>query len=198
LVERVWRDGAAHACGSLSPSALVRLTSHVRDNVNRRPAETEVGGVRQRAEVAVVADTALRSSPLGELASEFGALARQHGDPFVSEGFEPNEATVMTYRGPVSGIGPHLDRLRYRELIAIFSVSGRARLELVDDRDGSRVLTGFDCAPGDLVLLRAPGLGGLADGRPLHQVLGPRRGTRSSLSVRMDAHASAEKPAEWA
>lgn len=194
MVHSAWRDGAIHSRGALSPFALGRLRSHIRESVRPHPARSDVDGVWQTADVAVLADEVLKASPLGELAAEFGTLARREGHPLVSESFAPNEATIMSYARSTAGIGPHLDRRRYRELIAIFSVSGRARLELVADRAGRRVLTAFDCVPGDLVLLRAPGLGGIDDGRPLHQVGGPRRGTRVSLSLRMNVRSSAE---EW-
>lgn len=142
--------------------------------------------MEQRADVAVLTGSRLRASQLGSLAEEFGALARRCA-PLVSADFLPNEATVMTYRGEGSGIGPHLDRRRYRELVAIFSIAGRARLDLVADREGRELLRGWDCRPGDLVVLRAPGLGGVADGRPLHRVIGPARGSRTSISLRADS-----------
>ena len=53
----------------------------------------------------------------------------------------------------------------------------------------SRIL-GMTAADGT-ILLRAPGLGGIEDGRPLHAVTGPVRGQRTSLGFRMDTSAPA-------
>ncbi len=173
----------------MAPDALQRLAS-LSDTSALRPAESRVGRVDQRARCHVVDGVDRHHSGLGDFARAFGQLVRQRASPSLGGvAYAPNEATVMAYDGPGDGIGAHLDRRRYRVLIGIFSVSGSAVLEVVGDRAGETVLARFACEPGDLVLLRAPGLGGVTDGRPLHRVFGPSVGRRVSLTLRMDAAA---------
>jgi hypothetical protein len=74
------------------------------------------------------------------------------------------------------------------------SLEGQGQLAILADRAGERVLADFTCRPGDIVLLRGPGLADPVDGsdpRPLHAVSGPLRGRRVSLTFRMDAEAPA-------
>src|SRR5919201_1067611 len=96
----------------------------------------------------------------------------------------PNEIGVARYRPGSIGITPHLDGKWYRRLVAVITVYGRSRFAICRSRAGD-VTADWRPGPGDLVLLRAPGLGGIRDGRPFHFVEGPARGVRCSLGVRM-------------
>ena len=75
---------------------------------------------------------------------------------------------LIVQRYPVGSIGitPHRDHITYRDLVALVTLSGRARLFLCDDRSG-RGEREIPMPPGSLVLLRAPGFGG-RDDRPFH------------------------------
>jgi len=114
------------------------------------------------------------------------SVHNQGGAVVGASSWEPNDVHVQRYPTHALGIRPHLDLKRYRILIAIVTAAGSARFMLCKDRTG-RLLKQWNVAPGDLVLLRAPGLGGHADGRPLHAVGGPPTGHRISVTWRMNS-----------
>lgn len=99
--------------------------------------------------------------------------------------WRPNEVSVQRYRPGLTAIEPHRDNIRYRRLIAILTTKGRARFRVLDGRKGA-VLAEWTPQPGDLVLLRGPGLGGSRDGRPFHALDAPADGERWSVAFRMD------------
>jgi hypothetical protein len=92
----------------------------------------------------------------------------------------PSSATTQATRHH-----PHLDLKRYHYLVAIITAHGTAPFTICKNRTGEP-LTTWPATAGSLVLLRAPGLDGLDDGRPLHTVSGPATGHRISVSYRMD------------
>lgn len=77
-------------------------------------------------------------------------------------------SALHRYPPGLLGISPHRDSARSVNLIAIFVLEGRGRFFVCRDRDG-RDAVDLPNAPGDLILLRAPGLMG-ADVRPFHGV----------------------------
>ncbi|MDQ3849436.1 MAG: hypothetical protein M3296_02310, partial [Actinomycetota bacterium] len=146
-----------------------------------RAPET-VGPVRQRAEMATVGDDAPEWEALAPLIARLRELV---GDPR----WHPNEATVMSYADARDGITPHRDQRRYLYAIAVLSVDGEARLEVYDDAR-RRVLGGWRCRPGDVVVLRGPDPAAAPDAgevRPMHALSSPSGTGRSSLTLRMDA-----------
>lgn len=92
-----------------------------------------------------------------------------------------NDLIVQRYPVGSAGITPHRDHITYRDLVALVTISGRARLFLCDDRSG-RGEREIPMPPGSLVLLRAPGFGG-RDDRPFH-LLRDVTETRLSLGLR--------------
>jgi hypothetical protein len=80
-----------------------------------------------------------------------------------------------------------MDGRWYRRLVVVATVYGRAPFAICGSRDPDDVVERWMAGPGDLVLMRGPGLAGHRDGRPFHLVEGPRRGERLSLGVRMSA-----------
>lgn len=92
-----------------------------------------------------------------------------------------NDLIVQRYPVGSAGITPHRDHVTYRDLVALVTLSGRARLFLCDDRSG-RGEREIPMPPGSLVLLRAPGFGGRED-RPFH-LLRDVTETRLSLGLR--------------
>jgi hypothetical protein len=64
------------------------------------------------------------------------------------------------------------------------TVRGRAELSITLDRAGT-VRESFDCRPGSITLLRAPGLAHVRDGRPFHAVGTPEEGERWAIGLRM-------------
>lgn len=179
------RIGAAYVPQVLKQPALDELVA-VGSKVTFRRCDENVGLVRQRAQIAILDQSTLHAIPaLSQLAIELRAWMISpawHG--VGGNDFAPNEVTLMAYPDGDSGISPHRDERRFGLLVAVFSLLGRGWLEITADREGRQILATFACAPGDLVLLRAPGFDGQADGRPLHRVR-TADGGRLSLTLRM-------------
>ncbi len=149
------------------------------------PAPMDIGPVRQETEVSVVRD--LRGLPaLAELVRDFAARVRSHGGEIRGLAtYVPNEIHLQRYRPGSLGITPHLDGKRYRRLVAFFTVRGSAYLSVLRERAGEEIAS-FSIGPGSLVLLRAPGLGGLRDGRPFHAIRPVGIEERVSVGLRMN------------
>jgi hypothetical protein len=123
---------------------------------------------------------------LGSLCRSLGDLVRAHGGGIRGLAtWRPNEVGIAHYVPGSIGITPHLDGKWYRRLVVVATVYGRAGFAICGSRDPSDVVDRWTSVPGDLVLMRGPGLGGARDGRPFHLVEGPRRGERLSLGIRM-------------
>lgn len=147
------------------------------------------GVAEQEGEVLRIRDGITRYPNLARLRTDL--IHRVHADGHGIEGidrWEPNEADVQRYAAGALGITPHLDRKRYHVLVAVFTLAAAAPFTVCADRSGT-IRTRWQAAPCSLVLLRAPGLAGTDDGRPLHTVEGPRTGHRISVSFRMNARA---------
>ena len=78
---------------------------------------------------------------------------------------------------------------------ALYSLSGRGTLDILGGREATDCIATYDCQPGDLVLLRSPGLNGVPDGRPLHRLQDVAEGARHSLALRMIARGGQQ--ARW-
>jgi hypothetical protein len=79
-----------------------------------------------------------------------------------------NEAALQRYPAGSLGLSPHRDGKRYRVLIAILVISGEGTFAVCDDRAGTNPHP-IAAAPGDCILLRAPGFRGI-EKRPFHYV----------------------------
>jgi hypothetical protein len=95
----------------------------------------------------------------------------------------PNQIFVRRYRDGSEGMTPHRDGSRFRLLVATLTVVGDA--QFFHHNETGEVVTTWSLAPGDLVLLRGPGLTGDEDGRPHHSVSGPAGSFRCSVAFRM-------------
>ncbi len=113
------------------------------------------------------------------------ALMRMEPRP-LARPLHLNDAIVQRYPAGSSGITAHRDHLRYRDLVALVTLSGAARICLCDDRAGSNQRE-IPCPPGHLLLMRAPGFAG-RDERPFHFLDRVTR-ARLSLGLRHDARA---------
>lgn len=149
----------------------------------------QVGAVRQHAAADVWHGTELARRPVT------AAFATRLRDWFRAHAWSgsgapcwiPNEATVMRYPTGTGGISPHVDRRRYELLVCIVSLAGVANLRVLADREEANMLVSWRCAPGDMVVLRAPRFDNAEDSRPMHAVGSPLGPTdRISLSLRMD------------
>jgi len=124
------------------------------------------------------------------LAEDLGASVRERGAGIRGLAtWRPNEIGVARYRPGSLGITPHLDGKWYRRLVIVVTIYGRARFAVCRTREGE-IVAEWHPGPGDLVLMRGPGLAGQRDGRPFHLVEGPPRGARCSLGVRMAVDAA--------
>ena len=88
--------------------------------------------------------------------------------PFASPLGFTNAALHRYPPGPL-GLSPHRDSARSINFVAIFVLRGRGRFIVCQDRTG-RGAVDLPNAPGDLLLLRAPGFLSTED-RPFHAVL---------------------------
>jgi hypothetical protein len=182
------RLGAAHLPEVLTPEGRSALLERAR-RAAFVLADARVGRVRQTAEIAVLPAPWRGEGTLNRLGRELRDWLRtpSWGPTHLSR-FEPDEATYMRYPAGGGGLSPHLDGRRYGLAIAVFSLCGEARLLVCADRAARSVLGSIDCRPGDLVLLRASGFAGCADGRPLHAI--SASSDRLSLTLRMSTAAN--------
>ncbi len=186
-LEQVRHAGAAFVPAAVSEARCERLRREV-SGVAFQRAHGSYGAreVRQATDVFVTA--ALERYPALRMLRD-DLEARVHADatgiPGLSR-WRPDEVSAQRYQPGAVGITPHLDHKRYRFLVALVTVEGEAAFTLCRNREGDPIAT-WHAGPGSLVLLRGPGFDGLDDGRPLHTVAAPARGTRISVGVRMDA-----------
>ena len=195
LVRETVDDGASIAFDIIDHDFYGRLEREVSAGPFQPMAE-EQGRARQGGEIF---RTTYRSSAYPHVRQLGEQLVRVlHESSGSVEGVSewlPNEVDVQRYHALALGITPHLDLKRYRVLIAIVTVGHSAPFSLCKDREGA-VSEQWQAEPGSLVLLRAPGLGGAEDGRPLHAVGGPPVGTRMSITWRMNSREDAAMKTE--
>lgn len=77
-----------------------------------------------------------------------------------------NDLVVQRYPAGSRGITAHRDHVRYRDLVAVVTLTGRARFLVSTTRSGEDARE-VPVPPGSLVLMRAPGFAG-RDDRPFH------------------------------
>jgi hypothetical protein len=181
-LERVRSDGAAFVERALGDAFLGELRRETAALPFEPLAEVQ-GSVRQEGEIHVVEGR--RAPAIERLRTALVERIRRDGAGIAGcDVWRPNEVSIQRYRAAGAGITPHLDPRRYRLLVAIITAEGAAPFALHATRDGDPLVT-WSASEGSLVLLRAPGLDGVGDGRPLHAVGGPREGRRVSVSYRM-------------
>lgn len=167
---RLADDGAA-SVRLLGAEALGPLLAEAR-GLQYRPARPVVGhgdaAVYQDFDLTteIPTDGALMalSRGVGRLISE--ALASMRSPPLSN--FQINDHIVQRYPAGCQGMSPHRDHIRYTGLVALVMLSGAARFMVCDDRAGANARI-IPFAPGDLLLMRAPGFQGRGD-RPFHAV----------------------------
>jgi hypothetical protein len=179
---RVAGEGAAFVKEALAPPFLRRIRAELA-GVPVERAPDRIGEVRQETEAATLppdlegypATSALRVALVGAVRSSgIRGLAT----------WWPDDVAIQRYRQGALGITSHRDGKRFRRLVAVFTLEGRARFAIRSERHG-RITAEWEAGPGALILLRAPGLAGARDGRPFHEVSGPPMGIRSSVAFRM-------------
>jgi hypothetical protein len=185
-LERTAATGFAHLDRALDERFRRALLREIERGPMRRMAG-EFGAARVRMQIeGYDVDAPFEGFPLlAELAAALRALVvRERAAVRGLATWRVTEAGVGRYRpGPV-GITAHRDGRWYRRLVAVLTLVGSARFEVLASREGELV-EAWDARSGGLTLMRGPGLAGLRDGRPFHLVHAPRRGVRCSLALRM-------------
>jgi hypothetical protein len=177
--------GHARIAGAIEPAFLLRLRAEL-DAGPFRPFRESFGPVHQQIDGYDVAVPSADFPLLNGLSEDVGALVRTEGRGIRGLAtWRPNEVGIAHYVPGSIGITPHLDGKWYRRLVVVATVYGRARFAVCGSRDPTNVVEAWTSSPGDLVLMRGPGLAGNRDGRPFHLVDGPRRGERLSVGIRM-------------
>lgn len=188
-LHEVHGEGAAFVPQALDGSFRRRLHREV-DSGPFRSMSGSFGKVRMEIDGYDVAAPMDGFPLMLELADELGAAVRASGRQIRGLAtWTPNEIGVTRYEPGSLGITPHLDGKWYRRLVIVVTVYGRSRFGTCRSREGE-ILQEWRPGPGDMVLMRGPGLGGIRDGRPFHLAEGPTRAARCSLGVRMSVRAS--------
>jgi hypothetical protein len=183
-------SGAAFVPQALNETARERLLVEVEHGpFTTLPEQVGSKGVRQQVDGFVVGGGMDDYPVVRGLRDDLVVGVRDQGHLAAGlANWLPNHVSVQRYHPGAVGVSCHLDGRRYRYLVAVFTLDGAAAFDLCADRSG-RVLRRWDTAPGSLLLMRAPGLAGDEDGRPLHAVRGPKGRSRTSLTFRMDSSA---------
>ena len=175
--------GAAHVPHLLSEPFRRRLQRQI-ESLPFRPAPEVVGEVRQQTETWEPTEDSGSPPAIEALRRALARAARRSGIRGLRT-WRPNDVAVQRYRAGSVGITSHRDGKRFRRLVAVVTTLGEAEFAIRHERHGE-VMAGWEVGPGGLVLLRGPGLAGARDGRPFHEVSGPREGVRYSVGFRME------------
>jgi hypothetical protein len=185
-------DEEATSLALLSAGALGALLDEARD-LPYRPAKPVVG--QGDAVVHQDFDLTTEIPPGGALMSLSRALNELIGEALDGmrapplRDFEINDYIVQRYPAGCAGMSPHRDHIRYTGLVVIVMLGGAGHFLVCDDRAGANERE-IPCAPGDLLLMRAPGFQGRGD-RPFHAVRDITE-DRYILGLRHDA-----RPERW-
>ena len=170
-IQTLSRIGAVTVPGILHDAGRQRLVEHaIRLPFVDQP--TVVGPYDVQQHYAAVSEFA-PNSVFHQLWDAFQRLLEQHLAPLPRSPFASplrfTDAALHRYPPGPLGLSPHRDSARSINLVAIFVLRGRGRFIVCQDRSGRRAVE-LPNAPGDLLLLRAPGFQGAQD-RPFHAVL---------------------------
>jgi hypothetical protein len=185
-LECVGEVGAASVEQSLNQAWCPAIVREVAQQRFEKVAPA-IGPVRQETELLLLTGDLRESPSIAALREELVYAIREQAPADLGLGaWWPNEVYVQRYEPGALGVTAHLDSKRFILLIAVFTLLGSSEFYLCEGRTGPIIET-WTTRPGTLVLLRGPGLGGVADGRPFHAVRGPTSGQRYSLTFRMNA-----------
>ena len=167
---RVCAAQGAAALPVLCEAQRMRLVAAAKD-MSWRAARTVVGeGERQVIQDFELAQDFSGRSPYRKVATLIDAAiaqaARRLSPNPLPDGYHINDLILQRYAPGSRGITPHRDHLRYRGVVALVVVAGDGRFCLCDVRRGSGARE-IAAGPGDLLLMRAPGLARSSE-RPFH------------------------------
>jgi len=184
-LRRLAEDGVAVVPGAVPPSTLRPLLDELATLPFAAPPPDALP-VATGSELAVLHRWSGGYPALTALRRDLVGSVRRAGHGIGGlRGWRPNEIFIRRYHAASIGMSPHVDGVRFRYLVATVTVCGSAAFR-VHDHAGT-VLFEWHVQPGDLVLIRGPGLAGVADGRPRHSVGAPGRHPRCSVAFRMNS-----------
>lgn len=187
LLDVVRSKGAAFCELVLRDEFLRRLQDEIEACRYQKVDEVTKTGVRQKYEACSLNFPPDKYPNIRTLGNLMAWEARFNRARLSSlENWLPNEVSVQRYSEPDSGIGAHRDGKSSVCLVAVFTVAGYAKFEVLKDRQGP-VTYQWQLRPGSLVLLRGARLEGQEDDQRLnHRISGPIGGeTRVSLGYRL-------------
>lgn len=165
-------EGAALVKGVVQGEFLRQLIAELENGPFEVAAE-DTASVKQKFDRYAFFEQAPDMPKLTEMQLFAQSLIRLSAEeyPVLSE-WTARDIVIQRY-GADGLLTAHKDLRRHPYLIASFTLTGSCRFELLEKRDGPVVKTMIP-EPGDLVLLRAPGLANdkSVDDRPFHQVSG--------------------------
>lgn len=153
-----------------------------------RRARSMIGEGANRVEQRMAVCTDLRSDSLYPYLSACfqelfdTAVERSRRSPFDGTVIF-NDYMLQRYTVGELGISPHRDRTAYRHLICLFVIAGYGRFYVCDDRTGGGAREIVN-APGDVIIMRAPGFD-RSNERPFHYLV-DIRSTRYVFGLRQD------------
>jgi hypothetical protein len=188
-LSRAIHECARHGHAHLSRAIERRFLSFLRDELDSgqfRAFREEFGPVRQQIDGYDVEIPDQAFPLLTQLCRALRERIRIDGRGVRGLAtWSPSEVGIAHYVSGSIGITPHMDGKWYRRLVVVATIYGSAPFAICGSRDPADVVDRWTSRPGDLVLMRGPGLAGHRDGRPFHLVEGPRGGERLSIGIRM-------------
>jgi hypothetical protein len=179
------RVGHARVTSAVADDVLRRLRAEIESNPFH-PFGESFGEVRQQIDGYDISVPSSGFPHLTALCLDLRDMVRSQGRGVRGlASWAPNEVGVTHYVPGSIGITPHKDGKWYRRMVIVATIYGRAPFAVCASRDPHDIVDRWVAEPGDVVLMRGPGLAGARDGRPFHLVGGPRRGERLSLGIRM-------------
>jgi hypothetical protein len=154
-------------------------------------SRTEYTAVNEEMEFVGLHDMQSRTSKaFSDLSNAFRKLVNESvvplkRTPFRLKCYNPNEVTLQRYKLGMLGVTPHIDGLRYINIIAIFNLGGDADLSYCEgSRDGRKVK--IDTTPGNVVLLKAIGYNGASKEVLPYHTVSDIRSERYICTLRQD------------
>lgn len=165
LIETIKKDGIAKL-HLLSEDALLRITEELQA-LNYTDAEIYSGPFNVEQHFTYSRDFP-KESILWRLSQELEQLLTTTNLNIFSTPLSFNEITAQLYPVHTTGISPHKDESRFKNIIVICVIEGEGEFYVTSDREGNNkniVIT----KPGDILFMRAPGFNH-ENIRPIHGV----------------------------
>jgi hypothetical protein len=177
-------DGVAVCRGALSRPWTAQWAEELSHGVFTEVNHPDAS-VREEYESYSITSIGPPQVPLtADLAAALSALVESE---LPGQHWAPNEVVVQRYRAYDSGISAHRDFSRNRLIVVICTVAGSGQFEHVGPPPLHPVRHSWTVEEGDVVILRAHGLGDPDAERPYHRVI-RSKGHRLAATFRHNAH----------